>query len=76
MLQNEAHDAEHQYYESLSNLSKFSWEIVPHSKDPEHLDSIKMLKEIASKRIENKKEPKPKFYCIVTRVYSNESDFV
>lgn len=72
VVQNTAHEAEHNYHESLTAFSKYSWELVPHSKTVEHLDLIKTLKEHAKNRT-TKKNKKLKFYSLTTKI--NETVF-
>jgi len=71
VLQNNAHEAENSYNESLSNFSKFSWELVPHNSNKEHLELIRSLKEATEKRISKEpKGPKLRLYSIRTEISS------
>ena len=69
LLQQAAHNAEHVLSEASSNLTKFAWELVPHSKDPDHLEYIMCAKIAAKERIAaSPRKEIPTQVMIVTRI--------
>jgi hypothetical protein len=46
-----AHDASHRLDEATHALSVFCWELVPFSKDPDHLERIDQLRKAGAKRV-------------------------
>jgi|SRR5579859_3267037 len=56
-LQHLAHEAELRLIDANKALSQFAWEIVPFNKNPEHLDTIKQLRESAYQRIRKTAPP-------------------
>lgn len=50
-LQQIAHDAEHRLADANHALTRYTWEIVPFSRDPAHLEKIRLLRQAALQRI-------------------------
>lgn len=67
LVQQIAHDTEHQIVETTKALSRLGWELVPFSKDAKHLDGINRAKAEARARIAET-EANPNVTMIVTKV--------
>jgi len=54
IIQNAAHEANRRLIESLEDMTKFGWELVPYSRNPSHLKDIESKRQEALKRIKEK----------------------